>query len=276
MITITDLYIYPVKSCAPIRVEEVDLWETGPAFDRYWMLIDDDGKFLSQRNCPGMAKIQPSLRFGQLRLEAPGMLALDVPIQGFDFGAAERVSVQVWYSSAEGFVEPDVVNQWFSTFLGRPCRVLRFDPDYRRVCDRDWTGDDEAITHFTDGFPLLVTSRASLDELNRRLEKVGEPAVEMIRFRPNIVIDGVEPYAEEDIEYLRHENYTLRLVKPCERCPMPNLDLATGRFNEEPTRTLREYHLSPGGKNVLFGINGIITAGADTGKLRVGDVLEAE
>lgn len=274
MVTITDLYIHPVKSCAPIRLEQVDLWETGLAFDRFWMLVDGSGDFLTQRTQPKMAQIRPSLRFGQLRLEAPGMLALDVPISGFDYAGAERLQTRVWRHPVETLVESDLVNQWFSTFMEMPCRLVRIDPDFRRVCDRAVTGEDEAITQFADGFPLLVTSRASLDELNRRLEKAGESALEMWRFRPNIVIDGVEAHEEDDIDTLEHPDYRLRLVRACERCPMPNLDTVTGKFGAEPTRTLREYRLSPGGRNVIFGMNGIVTAGADTAVLRVGDELE--
>lgn len=275
MAVITDLYIYPVKSCAPIRLDEVDLWETGPAFDRFWMLIDETGHFLSQRTQPKMAHIQPALRYGQLRLKAPGMLELAVPIGDFDYAAAPRLRLQLWGQDIDTLVEPDLVNQWFSTYLGLPCRLVRIDPDFRRVCSRKWTGDDEAITQFADGFPLLVVSTASLTELNRRLKRAGEAPVEMLRFRPNIVIDGLEEaHEEDDIEYLEHADYTLRLVKACERCPIPNLNIETGEFGPEPTRTLRDYRRSPRSANVIFGMNGIITAGADTARLRVGDELE--
>lgn len=274
MVAITDLHIYPVKSCAPIRLTQADLWETGLAFDRFWMLVDAGGTFMTQRSHPQMARIQPSLRFGQLRLQAPGMLALDVPIGDFDYAGAERLRTEVWRQPVECLVEPALVNQWFSTFLGQPCRLVRIDPDFRRICKPEVTGDDEAVTQFADGFPLLVISRASIDALNRRLEKVGEPPVDILRFRPNIVIDGIDAHEEDDIETLTHADYTLRLVQACERCPIPNLDVETLTFGTEPTRTLREYRLGPGGRNVIFGMNGIVIAGADTAVLRVGDELE--
>jgi uncharacterized protein YcbX len=158
--------------------------------------------------------------------------------------------------------------RWFSDFLGTEVRLARFDPEQKRLSDRLWTGDIEAENAFQDGFPLLVASTASLAEVNRRLASAGEPAVTMARFRPNIVLDGLEMHGEDglgEIEIATDDGpIRLRLVKPCVRCPIPDVDPATGERGHAVGDVLAAYRKDPrrdGG--VTFGMNAVIVEGID-------------
>lgn len=272
---ITDLYFYPVKSCRGVRVTEAALWETGLLLDRFWMVIDGNNSFVNQRNLPRMALIETSIRFEQLRLRAPGMLQLDIPVGGFDYDPARRVTVHVWGDEVPAFVEDDLVNAWFSRFLGRELRVVRIDPDHRRICDPRWTGPDESITQFADGFPLLVISKASLDDLNQRLAGKGEAPLLMDRFRPNVVIDGVDAYAEDHLATLATADYGLRLVKPCARCRITQTNQQTAEVGNEPLDLLATYRHDARTDGLVFGMNAIVERGADEATLKVGDRLDA-
>lgn len=272
---ITDLYFYPVKSCRGVRVNEAALWETGLLLDRFWMVIDENDSFVTQRNLPRMALIETAIRFEQLRLRAPGMLQLDIPIGGFDYDPARRLTVRVWGDEVAAFVEDDLVNAWFSRFLERDLRVVRIDPDHRRMCDPQWTGWQQSITQFADGFPLLVISKASLDDLNQRLAARGEAPMSIDRFRPNIVIDGVDAYGEDHLQTLATADYGLRLVKPCVRCRITQTNQQTAEVGQEPLDLLATYRHEPRTDGLAFGMNAIVERGADEASLKVGDRLAA-
>ncbi len=272
---ISDLFIYPVKSCRGIRVADAALWETGLLLDRFWMVVDDDLQFVTQRNLPGMARIETALRFDQLRLKAPGMLQLDIPVGGFDYSESRRVMAQVWDDLVPAFVEDPVVNTWFSRYLGRDLRLVRIDPDHRRVCDPRWTDGTEAITQFADGFPLLVLSKASVADLNQRLAANGVAPMAIERFRPNIVLDGVDAYAEDHLRSLGTDDYGLRLVKPCTRCRITQTDPLTGEVGNEPLDLLATYRHDTRVDGLAFGMNAIVERGGDEATIKVGDRLAA-
>jgi len=272
---ITDLYLYPVKSCRGIRVADAALWETGLLLDRFWMVIDEDCQFVTQRNLPRLALIETALKFEQLRLKAPGMLQLDIPVGGFDYSDERRVLVGLWSDMVPAFVEDPIVNEWFSRFLDRKLRLVRIDPDHRRVCDRKWTGSREAITQFADGFPLLVLARASLADLNNRLVATGESPMTIDRFRPNIVIDGVEAYGEDHLETLVTADYALRLVKPCSRCRITQTNQQTAAVGNQPLDLLATYRNNPRADGLAFGMNAVVERGADEATVKVGDRLRA-
>jgi uncharacterized protein YcbX len=275
MPVVTDLFIYPIKSCAGIRVDSADLWETGLYLDRLWMVVTEDGSFVSQRMVPRLALVRTALRFETLQLRAPGMLRLDIPIGGFDYAPERRIEVEVWSSRVAAFAENELVNTWFSRFLDMPVRLVRIDPDFRRVCDPQWTKDQEAITQFADGYPLLAISKGSLEDLNRRLQASGKAPVPMERFRPNVVIDGIDPYGEDHLATLSTAAYEFRLVKPCTRCGIPNIDQQTAEVGTEPADTLAGYRHDQRLDGVTFGMNAIVVRGADEAVVKVGDELEA-
>ena len=272
---IARLFVYPVKSCAGVELQEAVLTETGLDLDRAWMVVDDQGEFVSQRELPRMALVRPELKHYEVVLRAPGMLALHLQIDAVE----EAVSVRVWDDEVPAFDMGDVAAQWFSEFLGRKLRLVRFDPDHRRLSSLQWTGGAEAPNQFSDGFPLLVVSEASLEELNGRLAAGGHAPVAIERFRPNIVIAGVQAHDEDRLDVLRiaaAEEVQLRPVKPCGRCTIPNVDPATGQISPEVSDTLQAYRQSELLKGaVTFGMNAIVVQGAEQ-ELRVGQPVTAD
>jgi len=189
--------------------------------------------------------------------------------------------VRVWNDVVDAFDMGDLAAQWFSDFLGQPLRLARFDPDARRLASARWTGDVQARTAFSDGFPLLVTSTASLAELNQRLTAAGHDAVTMQRFRPNIVIEGMaDAHGEDFVDTLQIHSpegaVTVKLVKPCGRCSIPDVDPATAEQGHAVTDTLRAYRSEPRIDGALaFGQNAIVIAGLGH-RLRVGAAVHAE
>jgi uncharacterized protein YcbX len=264
------LFVYPVKSCAGVDLREALLTETGLDLDRAWMVVDPDGNFVTQRELPRMALIRPQLKLTEVVLRAPGMLALHLQVDTVE----APVRVRVWDDEVPAFDMGDIAAQWFTDFLGRPLRLVRFDPEHRRLSSRKWTGEAEALNQFSDGYPLLVASTASLDLLNAKLAARGHAPVGIERFRPNIVLEGVEAHDEDRLELLRiatdDGEVQLRPVKPCARCPMPNIDPATAAVDPVVTDTLQGYRSDPRvGGAVTFAMNAIIVAGVDC-TLRVG------
>ncbi len=269
------LHLYPIKSCAGVTVNESLVIETGLEFDRAWMVVDADGHFVSQRELPRMALIQPTLKHSEVVLRAPGMLALHLAIDAVE----GPVRVQVWDDEVAAYDMGDLAAQWFSDFLERPLRLVRFDPEQKRLSNKKWTGDIDAENAFSDAFPVLVISQASLDDLNNRLSARGVEAVTMSRFRPNLVVSGLEAYGEDHLDEIRFETpegrVRLKLVKPCSRCPIPNVNPATGEPGHEPGDTLSSYRANPqvdGG--ICFGMNAVIVEGIERA-LRVGLTGEA-
>ena len=268
---LSSLHLHPVKSCAGIAVDEALLIETGLEFDRAWMVVDAQGEFLTQRELPKMALVKPVLRASDVVLRAPGMLALHLLLDSVE--APCRVTV--WNDTVAAYDMGDLAAQWFSDYLGRRVRLARFDPAGRRLCDKQWTGAFEAETAFADGFPLLVTSTASLAELNRRLLAAGHGAVAMQRFRPNLVLDGVaDAHGEDFIDELRIESIDgpvlLKLVKPCGRCTIPDVDPANAAQGHSVADTLAAYRAEPRiGGGLAFGMNAIVVSGVEH-RLHVG------
>jgi len=273
--TIARLFIHPVKSCAGIEVREALLTDTGLDLDRAWMVVDPQGVFLTQRDWPRMALVRPELRSSDLVLRAPGMLALHLSLDRVE----QPATVRVWDDTVPAWDMGAVAAQWFTDFLGTPCRLVRFDPAHRRLSSLKWTGGVEAPNQFADGFPVLVASQASLDGLNERLAAGGHAAVGMERFRPNLVIAGVEAHDEDRIDGLHiladEGEAWLQHVKPCTRCPIPDIDPATAQRGAAVGDTLRRYRQDArmnGG--ITFGMNAIVREGAGL-LLRVGQPVAA-
>ena len=173
VIRVQSLNVHPVKSCAVVALNEVVLIDTGFEFDRTWMVVDAAGRFVSQRELPRMALVQQTLKHSELVLRAPGMIALHLALDAVEASCR----VQVWKDELGAYDMGPLAAQWFSDFLDRPLRLVRFDPEQRRLSSRQWTGEIEAENAFSDGYPILVASTASLDELNRRLALQGHAGV---------------------------------------------------------------------------------------------------
>lgn len=278
---ISQLFIYPVKSCAPLALDRAVLTDQGLDLDRAWMVVDERGQFLSQREHPRLALVEPQMRATDLVLRAPGMLPLHLSLEGVE--APARVSL--WDEELAAWDMGALAAQWFSDFLGRPARVVRFDPEVERASSRRWTGGRTALNQFSDGFPLLVISQPSLDELNRRLQAQGHAPVPMQRFRPNIVLAAAEAGSwqahDEDRVGLLHiqtqeDLVQLEPVKPCPRCVMVNNDPQTAQRSPEVLYALQDYRRDARLDGAAsFGMNLITVAGLGQ-RLALGQSVAAD
>jgi uncharacterized protein YcbX len=270
-VALQSLRVYPVKSCAGISLTEALVVETGLEFDRTWMVVDPEGTFVSQRELPRLQLVAPTLRRSDLMLRAPGMLALHLRLDA----AEAACRVRVWDDEVTAYDMGDLAARWFSDFARRPLRLVRFDPEARRLSSLRWTAGLEAENAFSDAFPLLVASTASLAELNRRLAARGKPPVTIERFRPNLVLDGLDAHGEDFIDEIAFDDVRLKVVKPCARCTIPNVDPANAEPGTEPGDTLAGYRADQRLEGaVTFGMNAIILAGIER-TLRVGMIGDA-
>ena len=279
--TLSQLIVYPVKSCAGVQLKQALLTDTGLELDRAWMVVDAKGDFLTQRELPRMALIQPQLKHFEMVLRAPGMLALHIAIDRVEAPAR----VRLWDQEMAAYDMGPIAAQWFTDFLGTPARLVRFDPAHRHTSDLQWTGGVEALNQFSDGYPVLVVSQASLDQFNEKRAALGFPAVGMARFRPNIVLGSpangpaLLPHDEDRVEQLQiftpQGVVQLQPVKPCPRCPIPNVDPATGLTSLDVGDLLQSYRRDARLKGaVSFGMNAIVRQGTDH-LLQVGQVANA-
>ncbi|WP_322995806.1 MOSC domain-containing protein [Castellaniella sp.] len=284
--TIHSLYSYPVKSCAGIKHQRIRIDSAGLEFDRHWLIVNAQGQFMSQRLHPRMVLIQPSPQADGLGLKVPGQADCFVPIIGDD---QPPVTVSIWGTPTIGADQGDAVAQWLSAFLDTPCRLLHVHPQAHRLASMrhmthwiqthpDWPQSflpvDRHAFAFADGFPFLVTNQHSLEELNQQLTDGGHAAVDMIRFRPNIVLQGLESYDEDHLAGFHTGDIGFAFVKACARCPIPNVDPRTGLTAAEPGQTLARHRQFEDG--VLFGMNAIAAMPDGERWLQVGDPIQAE
>lgn len=257
MMQLAALNIYPIKSCAGIALHRSRITQTGLAWDRHWMLVDANGRFVTQRELPQLATVVPQLLDSELVVSAPDESPLRVPLE-FN---GEPQSVRVWRDTVSALDCGDHAAIWFSRVAGRPLRLVAFDPRAKRLSNTEFTADASGYAQFADGYAVLVVSEESLVDLNTRLPEGGLP---MTRFRPNLVLRGARAYQEDTLKTLRFGDVELRLVKACTRCVITTIDQRTGMVQgDQPLRTLRGYRYDPQLKGVTFGQNAIVMAGAD-------------
>lgn len=277
---ISQLIVYPVKSCAPVLLKRALLTDQGLDLDRAWMVVDERGQFLSQRECPRLALVQPQLRLSDLVLRAPGMLALHLSLDGVE----QAAKVSLWDEAIDAWDMGELAAQWFSDFLGCPARLVRFDPQFERASDRRWTGGQTVLNPFTDGFPLMLLGQPSVDGLNARLQAAGLGPVDMLRFRPNIVLSPTDgqswgAHDEDRVETLQIETgqglIRLKSAKPCSRCQMVDVDPQTAQTGSHVLSTLRGYRRDPRLDGAIsFGVNLMVLEGFDQ-ELAVGQTVRA-
>lgn len=233
-IRLSQLYIYPVKSMAGIPLETSELDDMGLKYDRRWMLVDREGRFMTQRTHPQMVLIQPAITNGHLQLTSSKGETVEVPCIEH---AEEHMTVQVWKDQVKAHRLSSAIDAWLSREIGEPCRLVYIADDEIRQCDPAYAKEGDR-TGFSDGFPLLLISEASLDLLNQKLDS----PVAMIRFRPNLVVAGCQAHAEDGWREIRIGDIGFRIVKPCSRCPIPTVNPQTGRKEgPEPLKTLMSY-----------------------------------
>jgi len=266
MAILSELVLYPIKSCAGISVREATLTEAGlsidAVYDREWMVIGEDGQFLTQREYPRMALITPRLKGDTMELRAPGMLRLEIPL-GLPDPETERTrEVKLWDDTVLAYDCDETTAAWFSNAVGTRCRLVRFHATATRFSSTRWTGGVQAPTLFSDGYPVLVIGSASLADLNEKLTAAGREPVPMNRFRPNIVIDAIDAFEEDYADHFLLGEAQLKPVKPCPRCPIPSVDQETGVPGPDPLDILRTYRVKPAMDDAIcFGMNCIVTEG---------------
>lgn len=273
---LSQLILYPIKSCAGMAVEEAVATVSGlrarGVHDREWMLVNEEGQFLTQREYPRMATIRPRVDGDALLVTAPGMAPLRLPL-ALDAGA-RTLRVQIWDDAVEASDCGDAAANWFSQALDGACRLVRFRPGLERPTSTKWTGGAASSARFADAYPLLLIGAAALEEINARMLAAGREALPMNRFRPNLVVEGTDPFEEDYTESLRAGAIVIKPVKPCARCPIPAVDQATGIPGPDPLDILQSWR----GKAILdgavcVGMNCIVLEGAG-GVLRLGQELD--
>lgn len=273
---IASLHVYPVKGCRGIAPASVTVATTGFVTegigDREWMVVDRAGRFVTQRELPRLALVETAANSEALTLSVPHVAPLVVPT---DSALGSPRDVVVWRSEVRGIDMGDAAADWLSAWLGADVRLVRFDRSSVRPCNPEFAGDSGAHTLFSDGYPILVIGEASLADLNERLAARGQPALPMNRFRPNLVLQGLPPYAEDHLDTIAVGETVLKCVKPCVRCQVTTTDQDLARVGLEPLRTLGEYRLNERMGGVTFGMNAIVLAGAES-RLTIGAAATTE
>jgi uncharacterized protein YcbX len=253
-LSVTGLFVYPVKSTRGIARTRVLLTPAGLEWDRQWMIVNARGIFLSQRTHPQLARIVPDVTPDALMLHAPGLPTLSVPLNA----PGARTAVKVWDDACVGIEQGGEAHEWASRAVGEAVRLIRVAPDMGRVANPAFAGAQPAPLGFPDGYPVLICNEASLEDLNARLPE----RIPMERFRPNIVLRGLPAWAEDHIDTLDFGPVTLRLVKPCVRCTIPSIDQQSGERSTDPTPALKRFRFSKKLRGVMFGENAVIVRGS--------------
>ncbi|RYX82975.1 MOSC domain-containing protein [bacterium] len=263
--TLKSLSIYPIKSCGAIDLLESEVEARGLKFDRRWMIVDESGRFITQRENPSLATIRPKITRNELILSC-GNAQIDIPLH---HEGGKFMSVQVWRDQVKAMRVGDLADDWLRDVLGIDAHLVWMPDESLRLVDTDYAHQNE-ITSFADGFPFLVLSQASVDDLNDRILPTGREPVEANRFRSNFLIEGATAYDEDSWAHFRIGDCEFEIVKPCSRCPMPTIDQTTGeRKGPEPLRTLATYRKHDG--KVYLAQNALPRK---MGKVRVGDKIE--
>lgn len=276
MPTIASLHLYPIKSCAGLSIDHATLTPFGLLHggvrDREWMVVDDAGVLVSQRDHPRMALIKLALSADSLTVTAPGVDPLTLPLN-WDASAARR-SVTVWEDTVLAYDCGPMAAEWFTQVLNLRCHLVRSDMSVARPCNPVWVGEHTAGKLFADSYPLLAIGNESLADLNRRLQAQGRDALPMNRFRPNLVLDELDAYEEDFLASLATDHYTLKPVKPCIRCPIPSIDQDTGVVGPDPLDVMHYRANDRVDGAITFGMLTIAISGIGT-EVRVGDHLAA-
>ena len=264
-VRLASIHIYPMKAARAVDLDESLVEPWGLAGDRRWLLVDEDGRFVSQREEPSLARVVVTPAPGTIGITAAGLPGCHVAAPT---GGAPLLKVTVWRSTVLAAAAGPAGDAWFSAYLGRPVRLVYLDDPTRRAVDPEF-GRDGDVVSFADGYPLLLTSTASLAELGRWLSQDGAQPVPMTRFRPNAVVTGAPPWAEDRWRRVRIGAVEFRVVKPCGRCVVTTTDQITGEVGSQPLKMLGRRRRF--GQQLVFGQN-MIPDGP--GLIRAGDPVE--
>jgi hypothetical protein len=273
-LTLSGLFVYPVKSLKGIPLQEAELTGKGLLHDRRWMVVRPEGRFVTQREEPRLALVHTRLDEHGVTLWREGNGSVFLP---FDRSGGAPVRTRVWGDDCEAEDEGEEAARWLTTAIGgeTPLRLVRMAPGFQRPPNAAARFGADTRIDFADAAPLLVTSEGSLEALNRELLTGGHAAVPMNRFRPNLVVRGLAPFAEHGLSRLAGDGWEISLVDHCERCLVPTVDQQTGVRDpaREPYLTLRRINPAPGPKPApAFGVNAKVANGAGR-RLAVGAVV---
>ena len=264
-LSLASIHIHPIKSLGGFPVEEARLTDRGSEHDRRWMLVDENGIFITQRELAEMACLHTApIAGGFTVIDVRSDDRIELP---WSIDQGEKLRVQVWSSSVNAIHLRDA-DQWFSKALDRKVRLVYMPNESRRHTDGRYA---KSLNSFSDGFPYLIVSQASLDDLNTKLTSIGKAAVPMDRFRPNLVIAGGDAFQEDHWRSITIGDVPFDVVKPCARCVIVTTDQRTGKREKEPLKTLSTYRSK--GNKVLFAMNAVALNG---GMIRFGDRIEVQ
>lgn len=258
---VSEINLYPVKSCAGISLSSGKIVDTGFEHDREWMIVDDTGNFVTQRQYPKLSLVRVVPIHNGIRFETAGLESIDVPI----LLNGKRVNTNVWEHACIGIDQGEEISNWLSKFIGKRCHLIRMAPDFKRGVKEKYQTNKKEVVGFADGFPFLLISEESLKDLNSKMDE----KLPMNRFRPNIVVSGGNAFQEDLWKKIRIGNTTFRVVKSCARCEITTVDQSTGEKKNEPLETLGTYRTKP--KGVMFG-RYLVHEGP--GVINIGDVIE--
>jgi uncharacterized protein len=263
---LASVHIYPLKGCRAIDLGEAVVEPWGLAGDRRWMLVDSDHRFVTQREHPALARVDISYGPGaDITVSSDGYPTMRVAVPG---EPTELLKVTVWRSRVLAAAAGPTADAWFCDYLGEQVRLVYLDDPTRRAVNPEFGADGDVVS-FADGYPLLLTNTASLNQLGDWLIAAGDQPVPMNRFRPNVVVTGDEPWAEDRWRRIRIGAVSFRVAKPCARCVVTTTDQQTGKRSTQPLRILAARRRV--GKNLLFGQNIIPDS---PGLIRVGDPVK--
>ena len=266
MITLSEIWIYPIKSLGGISLPGARVEMRGLEHDRRWMLVDETGRFMSQREFPMMTQLACAVSNTHLEVyhkKTPSQ-RLQIPLDWPEH-ALTPMQVSIWDDTLEALAYPETINTWFSTQLGAPLTLVGLPEKARRMTDPRYAPDGQHVS-LSDGYPYLLISEASLEALNERLEA----PLPMNRFRPNLIVRGASAHEEDTWSDFRIGDVAFRGVKPCARCVVTTTDQESGARHQEPLRTLATYRKN--GNKILFGQN-VIWTGAGPASISVGDLI---
>lgn len=267
-VSLSAIHVYPVKGLKGIELAQARCTDRGLEHDRRWMVVDaGDHGFLSQREHPRMATVWTDVGRGKLTLSAPDVDEVEVPLS--PSASAPRMRVRIWESDCDALAVSGEADAWLSDYLAIDCRLV-YMPDKTRRMSNPAYGGEGKLVGFADGFAFLLTGEASLADLNARLAAKSHPELPMSRFRPNLVVSGALPYAEDAWKQIRIGEAVFAAAKPCGRCQVTTTDQATGEvMGPEPLATLATYRDSQE-FGTMFGMNLVLVR---PGTVRVGDLV---
>jgi uncharacterized protein len=263
MPVVSELYIYPVKSLGGIKISSTELTDRGFKYDRRWMLVDMDNRFLTQRELPLMALLQTEITDAGLKVNRKNNPS-DYILIPFTCSSADRITVNVWDDFCDAIPLSDEFNKWFSEAIRLSCRLVYMPDDSLRKVDRRYAVRQDNVTSFSDAYPVLMISEESLADLNNRMDD----ALPINRFRPNIVIKGCTPFEEDTMRHFKINGIDFYGVKLCARCVLTTINQDTAESKKEPLKTMYTYRAR--NNNVYFGQN-VLYHGK--GAIRIGDEI---